>query len=55
VIEFVGEMLTQDQAQKYGQIYDEIKRRLVAYAHVNSSCFITTGYTKQVLLKQLFI
>jgi len=26
VIEYVGEMLTQDQAQKYGQIYDGIKR-----------------------------
>lgn len=29
VIEYVGEMLTQDQAQKYGQIYDGIKRRSV--------------------------
>jgi len=32
VIEYVGEMLTQDQAQKYGQIYDEIKRRSVDYS-----------------------
>lgn len=32
MIEYVGEMLTQDQAQRYGQIYDEIKRRSVDYA-----------------------
>ena len=32
MIEYVGEMLTQDQAVKCGQIYDEIKRRLVANA-----------------------
>lgn len=46
MIEYVGEMLTQDQAQRYGQMYDEIKRRLVANAQcsvgrmlVSLSCY----------------